>query len=260
MTSAAPLRLTRLSYVLPAHNAQDVLESSVVAIVDRLRAEGVDTSSSRPSHHEVIIVENASTDATADVAVSLSKRCTVKNVDVIATSSERGMGHAYRRGMELAGGELVLLTAADLPFGFSDLDAYLSLPQSPDLAVGSKGHPRSAVEAPLTRRLMSFAFYLLRRGALGLTTRDTQGTVFIRRTLAHTLLPHLTSTNYLISTEIIYMARQLGIEAVELPVVYPRPQSPSTVSPLRDSMAMAVGLVKLRQRRPPADVRVPETR
>lgn len=230
-----------VSYILPAHNAEAVLASAVDAIAARLGGDR--------GGHQVVIVENASTDATRAVAERIARDRSGGTLDVVVSSSSKGMGLAYRRGIELATGEVLVLTAADLPFGVSDLDAYLALDPLPQLAIGSKAHPQSIVDVPLSRRVMTRAFFLLRRAALGLPAGDTQGTLLLSRRLAASLLPQLTSAGYLVSTEIVHLAHLAGIEAVELPVVYPRPQSASTVSPLRDSLAMAAGVIRLRGRR-----------
>ena len=72
------------------------------------------------------------------------------------------MGYALRRGLEMAAGDVVVLTAADLPFGFTDLDAYLACSPRPAIAIGSKAHPQSRTRVPLQRRLMSESFRVLR--------------------------------------------------------------------------------------------------
>jgi hypothetical protein len=140
----------------------------------------------------------------------------------------------------------LVLTAADLPFGFTDLDGYLGLSPRPLLVMGSKTHPGSQIETPAARRAMSAGFGLMRSGLIGLDI-DTQGSVLIQRSLAQGLLPHLRVGDYLIGAEINLWAVHEGITPVEIPVVYTA-SGHSTVSPLRDSLSMAAGLVSLRRR------------
>ena len=148
--------------------------------------------------------------------------------------------------MAIARGDTFVLTAADLPFGFTDLDGYLGLSPRPLLVMGSKTHPESQIETPVVRRAMSSGFGLLRAGLIGLNI-DTQGSVLIQRSLAQTLLPRLHAGDYLIGAEINLWAVHEGVTPVEVPVVYTA-SGRSTVSPFRDSVSMAVGLLALRRR------------
>ena len=227
-----------LSYVLPVHNQASVLEESV----QRLRARlGAFPGS------EVLLIENASSDTSAAICARLAAAHASETVPVRAAESARGMGSALRRGIALAAGDVLVLTAADMPFGFTDLDAYLACEPRPQLAIGSKAHTRSSTRIPLRRRVMSEAFRLLRRALLGLRVGDSQGTILIDAKLARALAPRLRCDDYLISTEIVSWATALGYTPVELPVTYVATGS-STVSPLRDSVRMARGLVALRGR------------
>ncbi len=87
------------------------------------------------------------------------------------TTSAKGLGFAWRRGMAMARGDTFVLTAADLPFGFTDLDGYLGLSPRPLLVMGSKTHRESQIETPVVRRAMSAGFGLLRAGLIGLEHR-----------------------------------------------------------------------------------------
>ena len=176
-----------------------------------------------------------------------------EDVAVRVTTSAKGLGYAWRRGMAIARCEVIVLTAADLPFGFTDLDGYLGISPRPALAIGSKTHPDSQVETSRTRQALSVGFGLLRAGLVGVRL-DTQGTVLMQRSLAAGLLPRLRSGDFLIGAEITCWAIREGVTAVEIPIVYAA-SGRSTVSPLRDSTRMARGLFELRRRL--ADDQVP---
>ena len=228
----------RLSYIVPVHNQEAVLPGTVSRLVARLR--------DHPGS-EVLLVENGSTDGSPAVCVALAAAADTPGLRVQAANSARGLGHALRRGVELAGGDVIVLTAADLPFGFSDLDAYLATRPAPLLAIGSKAHPQSHVTTSWLRQLMSGMFRVLRLLILGLHVRDSQGTILIQSSLARRILPYLRCGGFLITTEIVYAAQRAGEAAVELPVTYTAGGT-STVSPVRDSARMAFGLLSLRRR------------
>jgi hypothetical protein len=71
--------------------------------------------------------------------------------------------------------------------------------------------------------------------------------VLIQRSLATSLQPRLHSGDFLIGAEINCWSVRAGVTPVEIPVVY-NASGRSTVSPLRDSTRMAVGLLALRRR------------
>lgn len=228
----------RLSYVLPVHNQEAVLAASVRHLTTQL-AEFPGS--------EVLLIENGSVDSSSAMCAELAASTAGGEVPVRVSTSPQGLGYALRRGIELAAGDLVVLTASDLPFGFTDLEAYLATEPRPLLAIGSKAHPLSRTRIPQARRAMSEAFRLLRRAVLGLRVGDSQGTILLDAGLARRLLPHLRCGDFLISTEIVSWAVQLGIRPVELPITYVAAGS-STVSPVRDSLRMARGLWSLRHR------------
>ncbi|TME50475.1 MAG: glycosyltransferase [Chloroflexi bacterium] len=228
----------RISYVVPVHNQAGVLRESAMRLVTRLR----DFPGS-----EALLIENGSTDESMQLCVELAQQLSSGEIGVRVAASAKGMGYALRRGIELAAGDVLVLTAADLPFGFTDLDAYLATAPRPRLAIGSKAHPQSHTIIPLQRRIMSGAFGLLRRVTVGLNVRDSQGTILLDRAVAQSVLPHLRCDDFLISAEIICWAVRAGVTPVELPITYVA-RGGSTVSPVRDSMRMAGGLLALRRR------------
>jgi dolichyl-phosphate beta-glucosyltransferase len=226
-----------VSYVIPVHNQIADLRRTVRLLVARL----VHLPGS-----EIILVENGSTDGSGPLCLSLAAALASDEVAIRVTTSAKGLGFAWRRGMAIARGDTFVLTAADLPFGFTDLDGYLGLSPRPQLVMGSKTHAGSQIETPMVRRAMSAGFGLLRAGLIGLDV-DTQGTVLIQRSLALALLPRLRAGDFLIGAEINLWAVHEGVTPVEVPVVYTA-SGRSTVSPLRDSVAMAAGLLSLRRR------------
>jgi hypothetical protein len=227
----------RVSYVIPVHNQIADLRKTVRLLVARL---------GHLPGSEIILVENGSTDGSGPLCLSLAAACSGEDVAVRVTTSAKGLGFAWRRGMALARGDTFVLTAADLPFGFTDLDGYLGMSPRPQLVMGSKTHRESQIETPVVRRAMSAGFGLLRASLIGLDI-DTQGSVLIQRSLAQILLPRLRAGDYLIGAEINVWAVHEGVTPVEIPVVYTA-SGRSTVSPLRDSISMAAGLLALRRR------------
>ena len=229
----------RISYLVPIYNEEAALPASARAIAQRL--------ADHPGS-ELIMVENGSTDRSPALVEELARELTRPAVTVVAAHSAKGYGNAMRHGIDLASGDLLVITAADLPFGFSDLDEALALNPRPPLMIGSKAHPASKVSTSFKRRVMSEAFRLLRRAVIDLKVGDSQGTILVDRALAQRIRPHLLAGGFFFSTELIALASRMGVTPVEIPVDYSRPREGSTVRPLEDGLRMSRALVDLRRR------------
>lgn len=227
-----------LSVVVPAHNSGAVLDHTVQTLAAAL----ADSPGA-----EVILVENGSRDRTWQRAQELAARSWA--VPVVACQSPVGLGEAYAEGIRRARGDLVLLTADDLPFGMTDVASWRAAGCPAGLAVGSKAHPASVVPRGFLRRLMTFVFTWLRRLLLDLQVGDTQGTVFVPTAWARGVLPRLVESGYLFSTELLYAAHLQGLAITEVPITLEqRPDDGGTRIKVSDVVQMASGLVRLRRR------------
>lgn len=227
---------TRLSFVVPAHNEAETLPLTIPVLAERL---------ARHPGSEIIVVENGSSDDTYAVALAISQASPF-GVPVRAERSAPGIGAAYRRGIEVADNPVVVCSAADLPFGFTDLDGYLE-GGCPTLAIGSKAHRRSVVRRSLLRSLMSFAFLMLRRVLLGLRVGDPQGTFLMHTGVARDLAGRCQEDGFAFTTELTALASVDGIDPIELPIVLEPERRASTVRPLRDGRRMVAALLRIRR-------------
>jgi len=97
----------KLSVVIPAHNEPE-LRATVEALTDRLLAEKID--------HEVLIVNDHSTDDTENVSIDLYSR--FPSVRYLNNPDPPGFGLAVRYGLENFKGDAVavyMADASDLP-------------------------------------------------------------------------------------------------------------------------------------------------
>ncbi len=226
-------------YFLPLHNEAAIVRRSVDKLLHALAPY---------PGSQVFLLENASTDDTGAIAKSLEQ--TRDGITVRAFSTPKaGMGAAYRMGLENlssdAGSYRVVFTAADLPFGFSDLRNFLPLSPNVELAIGSKGHPLSQASRGPAREAMTLTFRLLRRVIIGMRTKDCQGTLFLRGDLA-CQMQSIPSDGFFFTTEMVYRAEKNGWNVVEMPIEYLPEERPSTVRPWKHGTAMLRQLWQLR--------------
>ncbi|PZS35067.1 MAG: glycosyltransferase family 2 protein [Pseudonocardiales bacterium] len=139
----------RISVVIPAFNE----EATIAACLASLACQDF------VGRVEVIVVDNASTDATADIARAFGAR--------VVSEPVRGVCHARQRGTAAATGDIVVSSDADTTFPpnwLSQIDATMSA--QPEL-VASCG-PCSFVDgpwwgAPYTRALFGVTAWFYRR-------------------------------------------------------------------------------------------------
>lgn len=235
------------TFILPAHNEENVLERSVQRIVERL--------GDRPGT-EVVIAENGSSDATWEIAERLARE--TKAIKVFAyREANAGLGYALQRALEemlrvhpLPEDRWLVLTGAELPVGFSDLDAVLRLEETepvPDVVIGSKAHPESRLDNNGIGRRAASSFYRLARLAiLGMRTGDSQGMFFIRQEVARPIVPFIEARDFFWTTEFTYYLEKAGRTIVEVPIALERAGRPSSVRVFKHGRRMLKQLVGFR--------------
>lgn len=244
-----------LHYILPVFNEAPILNqtrASLNAKTLQLLNENIQINQ--------IYVNNGSTDSSIE---------TMKNFSAydasfkIFSESFAGIGYAYHRGAAEAlrsqkqnsKDSWIVLSAADLPFEFSDLQSFLNkLPTSiTPLMIGSKAHKKSKIDTHFNRKLASWIYLVLRKIILGMKTKDPQGVLFLRTDLAKILLPHLRSRNFFYTTELVYHAEKMKVPVLELPVIYQGSSRKSTVKIFRHGLQMIFQTIQLRMRKKPSD-------
>lgn len=225
-----------LSIVVPIHNSSMVLARTIERWVDYLQH----------GHNEIILVENGSTDLTWALAQELAHD--TPHVTFRLAQSEKGMGNALKRGIEMTRGHRVLLTADDLPFDFTDIEEAQKLDPQPKIIIGSKAHPESEISRRVHRNLYSYGYRLFRRAVLGSRVGDSQGTIIADGDWLRQIVEHLDEPGFLFTTQLIFVAELQGLDISEVPVVLSsdhRPK-PSTVR-ASDAWEMGFGLLRLRR-------------
>ena len=225
-----------LSVVIPMHNSETVIHNTVGQWVDKLDGKSA----------ELILVENGSTDRTWEIAQAIARA--KHNVSTVVLQSDKGMGNALRAGIAKSTGQRVLLSADDLPFGFSDLDSAENLGRHPDVVIGSKAHQDSVVDRGILRSAFTNGYKMARRVILGSTVGDTQGTFFVDGEWLRSINHLLDEPGFLFTTQLVVFAESHGKELVEVPVALSEEHAPKTSTVgWRDVVLMGSGLIRLRR-------------
>ena len=196
-------RLTSLSIVLPCHDEEENVAASI--------REATAAATAAAADHEILVVDDGSTDATRAIAEGAA--ATHAHVRVLVHDTNRGYGAALRTGIAAARCDWILLTDADLQFDLSELVYFVAPARDHDLVVGY----RLARMDPLPRRVNAYAWNRLVGRVFDLDVRDVDCAIkLIRGDLARGL--RLTADGAMISTELVARARLAGARIAQFGV------------------------------------------
>jgi len=232
--------LPGLSIVLPCFNEE--------ANIGRAVRQATDAALRFSRRHEVIVVDDGSSDETALVAGRLATHD--GSIRLVIHPHNRGYGAAVRSGIHAARMPWVLLTDADLQFDLYEVEDFLPFATAADLIVGY----RIARQDPLGRRVNAAAWNWLMRRMFRLPVHDVDCAFkLVRRDLLERI--ELVSSGAMISTELVAKSLQLGARLTERGVHHrPRPAGEQSGASPRVVLRAFLELFRLRGAlRPTAD-------
>lgn len=243
LAAGAPQAI-ELSVVIPAYNEAAIIGDTVRRVATYLAAQG---------HHELIVVDDGSRDATASIVEALAD--VHGNVRLVRNPDNRGKGYAIRNGVLHARGAYVLYTDADLVYPIEGVAPFLAaLRAGADIAIGSRSHAGTLFALHprhfsyiYQRYLVGRAYIALVNWLLRLGVSDTQcGFKAFRGDVARDVFARLCLDDFAFDVEALYVARQRGYRIVELPVYFLYLGEQSSVELVRDSVRMLRDLWRIR--------------
>jgi dolichyl-phosphate beta-glucosyltransferase len=205
-----------VSLVLPAYDEEQRLGTSLRKMADYFGRQAYDC--------EILIVDDGSTDTTAEVAEGAAASMP-DNVQlrVLSHHHNQGKGAAVKTGCLAALGAYVLFTDVDLASPLEDCGAVLqALQTSADVVAGTRIQPGGydmRRSQPLSRRIMGRAFTFFRKRLLLPDIDDTQCPLKgFRREAAQRVFRAQRLSGWSFDVEILYLARSFGFKTEQIPV------------------------------------------
>lgn len=131
--------MAKVSVVIPAFNEEKAIARDIDAVKEAMAKSGVE--------HELIVVDDGSTDRTADIARS-------KGVTFLQHRANRGTGAAIMTGIKHARGDIIVTTDADNTYPNHDIPRLLKEMEGYDMVVGWRQKERGTL--PLLRSPVKF--------------------------------------------------------------------------------------------------------
>ncbi len=202
----------KVSIIVPAHNEESNLPSLLDSLLSLIK--------SGKWGGEIVVVDDHSSDGTAALADSYSKRH--RNIKVIhRRDGKRGMGYSLREGTAAASGDYVIWTMADKSDNILTFPKIIEkLGSGFDVVFGSR-HVRggSYGDLSLHKAFFSWLYSNAARVAFGLNAHDITNAFRGFRKSAFTSL-QLDSGDFAISPEFAIKAHLAGFRLGEVPTTY----------------------------------------
>jgi dolichol-phosphate mannosyltransferase len=202
----------KVAVVIPAHNEAEVIAPTVGAVAAALDAAGRD--------YEIVVVDDASTDGTAQVVEKLAAQN--PRIRVYRSHYTNGFGFAVRSGLEVFDGDAVAIVMGDGSDDPNDLVRYFELiDEGYDCAFGSRFLPGSKVRSYpaiklVINRIVNFGIRLLFRHGYNDTTNAFKA---YRREVIANVQP-LVSNHFNLTVELPLKAVVRGHSYAVIPITW----------------------------------------
>ncbi len=229
----------KYSIIIPAYNEGGRIPRTLRAVVDCIRSRGWMA--------EVVVVNDGSTDNTAEVVQEIA--ALAPEVRLLQNPRNCGKGYSVRNGLLHARGDIVMFTDSDLSSPIDEAEGlFAAIEKGADIAIGSRwlAPDRQTHRQPLYRQFFGRCFNALTRLVMNLPFADTQcGFKAFTRSAAQTVFQLQTIERWGFDPEILFIALKRGYHVAEVPVSWAH-DARTRLSYLKDGIQMLRELAMVR--------------
>jgi glycosyltransferase involved in cell wall biosynthesis len=235
----------KISVIMPAHNEGRHIIPSIKETMHTFNEFGCD--------YEIIIIDDGSTDDTYEKIKEMAADFT--NVSAKRNRRNFGKGRALKKAFRYATGDYVVFLDADLDLHPRQVKILFEAMKNneTDVVIGSKRHPESEINYPLSRKIISSGYYYFIKILFGLPVRDTQtGLKLFKWQVLKDVFGKVLIKKYAFDLELLVNAHHLGYRITEVPItldfrrVNGRIKTIDIWHTLQDTLAIAYRLYILR--------------
>lgn len=224
--------------IIPAWNEERRMPASLQRVVAFVESQ------SDPI--EVVVVDDGSEDRTAAIVEEFAQQ---HDFIRLIRNPHGGKGAAIKTGVSQGRGQYLVLSDTDLSVPIEEIVKFLPPALNGyDVAIASREAPGAErIDEPYYRHLMGRVYNLLVRLAAVPGIQDTQcGFKAFRREVARQVFPLQTIEGWGFDVEVLFIARRLGYQIVEIPVRWYYGRE-SKVKPVKDTLCMVRDLLQVRR-------------
>lgn len=201
-----------LSLVVPAYKQEKTIIKDIKNLNDVLSGLGLD--------FEIIVVVDGFIDKTYG-RIS-NRQSAIRNLRVLGYKKNKGKGFAIKLGVKKAKGDIIGFIDAGMDLDPKEISIMLGIMQSnnADIVIGSKLHPKSKVNYPVGRKILSWGYRTLTHLLFGFNVRDTQvGLKLFKKEVAKKVFERILIKRFAFDVEVLAVAYSLGFKKIyEAPV------------------------------------------
>lgn len=199
-----------LSLVLPAYKQDKTIIKDIKSIEKALSALRID--------YELIVVIDGIVDKTYQKVEKLKSNSVV----LVGYDENQGKGFAIKQGVAKAKGEIIGFIDAGMDLDPKEIALMMDIMDwnRADIVVGSKMHPDSKVNYPLSRKILSWGYRSITRVLFNFNVKDTQvGLKIFRKEVAKKVFKKIVVKAFAFDVEVLAVARLYGFDRIyEAPV------------------------------------------
>lgn len=190
--------------------------------------------------YEVIVVNDGSKDATAEVVEDWEKKD--KHVQLVNHQINRGYGEAVKTGFYAAKYDYITFIDSDGQFDFTDIHKFIERIEDADIVVGYRVNRQDS----LMRLINGWGWTQLSNILFGLGVKDVDCAFKLFRRKVIDTIPHLESTRgAMINPETLSKAKKAGFKIVQVGVKHlPRVEGRQTGAKLEVIINSFLDLIK----------------
>jgi len=202
MPGAQPGRLATLSVVMPCLNEQDNVAAAIQRTLAAFERHGIEG--------EIVVINDGSTDNTADVVRTLAERH--PNVRLVEHARPMGIGFSFWDGVQNARNDFVTMFPGDDENDPDDALLYYYLTRDVDIVVP---FIHNVEVRSIWRRVISSLYRFIINMSFGMNLNYTNGTVVYNRAILDSVT--LKSRGFLYQAELLIKLIRAGYLYAETP-------------------------------------------
>ena len=226
-----------VSLVIPAFNES----ANLVPLVDACEKALESVSGS----HEIVIVDDGSTDDSAQVLEALEAERSLLRTIRHPRGKNIGCHPSELEALKQARGEVALFLPADLQIHPSSLAGFLEHADRADIVASRRADRADNV----LRRLLSLANNYVEQMLMRVRVHDAHSSMLVNRRVLEEIVPLVISRSALIPAELLVRAQQHEFRIVEIDVEHhPRIAGRQTGAKFSEILRVQFDLLRLRRR------------